>query len=227
MDGDGNLAASAFREELPRIPPLDEPADRHLSLLSWLTRLSKARGLSSPILVGCGAVELYTNAQTATGDVDIVMRDIAELSAALLELGFHRSSDQRFLYHPAHSILFEFPSRELRAGERTITIKYDGVDCKVISPDDLCVNRLEAFEASGGGTDLVHAYQIYHSFFDHLDHERLRERVRRTDVRESFRFIHSLHLETESKGLTIEEQAAGLIAECRRRRGVQWPTGLS
>jgi len=221
MSGDLTIDLTEFREELAALPPHDEPADRHLALLGWLTRFAHACGCESPILVGCGAVEIYTNACTSTGDVDIITTDIARLSSNLLKIGFQRSTDQRYLYHPGFSMLFEFPAASLRPGEETVTINHDGVNCLVISPADLIVDRLETFEASGGGTDLLNAYLIYHSYYENLDHERLRDRVIRRDVRESFRFMRDLHRQSVNESLGAREQAQRIVEECRRRRGPQ------
>jgi hypothetical protein len=227
MSGPGLLDIDFYMEELASIPSIEKAVSRHFRFLNWITRVAMAANCAPPILVGCGAVEIYTDARTATGDVDLVTSDRAVLSSILLNMGFQRSSDQRYCHHPAHSLLFEFASDSLRPGEETVTVKLDGVECLVISPEDLIVDRLETFEASGGGTDLVYAYLIYHLHHGKLNLERLRERVRRVDVRESYRFIRRLHEFTEVNGLSVDEQGAQITAECRRRRGLKWPTGLS
>jgi hypothetical protein len=227
MGKSGHVDIQYFRNELATFPPLNMVSERHMRMLSWITRISMSVGCASPILVGCGAVELYTDAQTATGDVDLVTPDHAQMSSILLKLGFQRSSDQRYTFHPAYSILFEFASESLRPGEETITVELDRVQCLVVSPEDLIADRLETFEASGGGTDLVYAYLIYHMHYHRLDLQRLRDRVRRIDVRESFRFIRRLHEFTEVNKLSIDDQGAQITSECRRRRGSEWPTGLS
>ena len=211
---------ASFRDEIASFPALDRPAERHLSILRWLTRLCEALGCAPPILVGCGAVELYTDARTAMGDVDIITPNAQKLGACLLEIGFQRSQDQRFWFYPSHSLLLEFPPDSLREGEQTVTIPADGVDCLVISPEDLIAGRLEGFEAVGGGIDLIHAYLVYHSFFKHLDHDRLKTRIKQADVLESFKFIRHLYDEAQEKGLSIDEQGARLSLECRRRKGV-------
>jgi len=55
-----------FKEEMALFPPPNRPTDRHLHTLRWITRLSEKVKCQKPILVGCGAVELFTDAQTAT-----------------------------------------------------------------------------------------------------------------------------------------------------------------
>jgi hypothetical protein len=227
MSDPGLVDIAFFRDELASMPPMDKPADRHLRMLSWITRVSHAAECRPPILVGCGAVEILTDAQTATGDVDIISPDHARLSSTLLKLGFQRSSDQRYSWHPGHSLLFEFPGESLRPGEETITVNVEGVDCLVVSPEDLIVDRLETFEACGSGTDLLYAYLIYHLHYHRLNLERLRNKVRRMDIRESYRFIRRLHEFTEINQLSIDEQGAQITGECRRRRGSEWPIGLS
>lgn len=227
MNGTDPVDIDFFLGELAAIPTVEKATSRHFRILNWLTRVAKAADCAPPILVGCGAVEVYTDARTATGDVDLVTPDGSRLSSVLLKLGFQRSSDQRYCYHPSYSLLFEFASESLRPGEETVTLKLDGVECTVISPEDLIVDRLETFEASGGGTDLVYAYLIYHLHYGKLNLERLRDRVRRVDVRESYTFIRRLHEFTEVNGLSVDEQGAQITSECRRRRGLEWPTGLS
>jgi len=219
MAGQLHMEHSGFREQLASIAAMDVGGDRHLDILSWITQLAVENGLSKPVLVGCGAVEVYTSSKTATGDIDIILDDIPAIASILLELGFQRSSDQRFYYFPGYSILFEFPPGGLRPGEKTIIINHKDIECSILCPEDLIVNRLESFEASGGGIDLYHAFLIYHLHFDHLDRERLRECVKARDVRESFIFIRKLHLESIENNLTMKQLAESLIKECRFRRG--------
>jgi hypothetical protein len=227
MSREGLIDINYFLNELAGFPPLRSATDRHLRALSWVTRVSMAVGCEAPILCGCGAVELYTDAQTATGDVDLITPDRAKLISNLLKMGFQRSPDQRYCYHSGYSLLFEFPAESLRPQEKTITVRLDEVGCRVVSPEDMIVDRLETFEASGGGTDLVYSYLIYHLHHHKLNLERLRDMVRLVDVRESFRFIRRLHEFTEVNQLSIDEQGTQIASECHRRRGSEWPIGLS
>ncbi|HEX9743935.1 MAG TPA: hypothetical protein VGB30_00775 [bacterium] len=207
----------AYRDEMTEFPSLRNPADRHKKILRWLTRLSTDLGCPPPVLVGCGAVEVYTDAQTATGDVDIIAPDLGKLWSALLELGFQRSSDQRFSFHQSYSLLFEFPSDKLREGEETVSIDIDGVECKVISPEDLVIDRLEMFEATNSGTDLVYAYMIYHGLHDKLNHKKIVDRVKKSDLKNIFKFIHSLHIKAKDEGISIDEQGSEISEHIRRK----------
>jgi hypothetical protein len=214
-----SVELSEYSEELAFLPPPDEPAERHIAVMAWLSRFSRECGCGDPILVGCGAVELYISCGNAT-DFDIIVPEIAKLSAHLLEVGFQRSSDQRFVYHPGHSILFEFPASELQPGKVPVKVTYEGTDCYIIGPVDLIANRLEDFEATGGGIDLIYAYLIYHYHNDRLDMDRLLEIVKRRDIRESFTFVRKLHEETNENKLSTGEQSERLSKECQRRRGL-------
>jgi len=218
MSDGSNIDVAMYREEMGEFPSLRYPADRHLHMLNWLTRLSRDAGCQPPILVGCGAVELFTDAQTATGDVDIIAPDAVKLGSTLVSLGFQRSSDHRFWFHPAHSVLFEFPSDKLRPGERTVTLDLDGIECFIISPEDLIVDRLEAYEASGSGTDLVYAYLVYHGLYDQLDHDRLNGSVESADLKRIHSFLSELHDKAANKGLSVDEQGAQLTKEIRSGR---------
>jgi len=210
-----------YLDELSSFPPFENLADRYLAIFSWLTRLSSACGLESPILVGGGAVEIYTESGTSCGDLDVISPDVPELTSILLQLGFQRSSDQEYIYHSGLSILFEFPASEPEHYQESVAISHDGTRCKLISPEDLIVARLEAFEAAGGGVELVTAYLLFAEYFDRLDHVRLKQNVLRLDVRESFRFITKLQEESRTACLGAEEQGKRLAAECRRRMGIE------
>lgn len=218
MDTAREVDCVGFRDEMASFPLLDQPAERHLEILCWLTRLSLDLGCERPILVGGGAIEIYTDAHTATGDIDLISPDVMKLGACFLKMGFRRCPSQRYWYHPAHAVLIEFTSDKLREGEQTITIPVDGIDCLVVSPEDVIVDRLESFEATGGGTHLVQAYLVYKLFCDVIDQERFMHRVKTVDVLESYRFIRILRDDAES-GLSIDEQGQRLSGECRRRKG--------
>lgn len=213
-----NFNPTTYREELVNIPSVSKPADRHMFMLNWLTRLSMDIGCEPPILVGCGAVELYTEAQTATGDADIIAADSGTLGSALHAMGFQRSDEQRFWFHPAHSILLEFPSDKLRTGQESATIRIFGVDCKIISPEDLIVERLESWDASGAGTDLVYAYLVYHLHHENISRGKLTGKIRMADVGGSFEFISELHNDAVHNSLSVDDQGRRISLEIRSRR---------
>ncbi len=85
-----------------------------LEALRLLARASDAlhtRGLPRPVLVGGGAVEIYTGNAVMTGDIDVVSPVQPELEEELLRLGFQRPSGAgqslRGLIHPALALGFE------------------------------------------------------------------------------------------------------------------------
>ncbi|MFH1675676.1 MAG: DUF6036 family nucleotidyltransferase [bacterium] len=210
---------SPFQEEMAFFPPLEQQADRFLAVLSWLTRICNAVGCEPPILVGCAAVEIYTEVNSSTGNLDLIASDPEKIGAILLRLGFHRSTDQRYWYNETHNLLLEFPATGLYPGEKTVSIRANGVNCRVISPEDLIIDRLETFEAVGDGTDLVYSYLCYSLLNEYLDMERLEENVRRRDTVESYKFIKRLLRETADGNLSVKDQAAAISMECRRRIG--------
>lgn len=72
-----------------------------IGLLAQAAAVAAEKGASAPVLVGGGAVELYTSSAVTSGDFDLVTPDHEILAAALEDVGFERRAKTGLqLSHP-------------------------------------------------------------------------------------------------------------------------------
>jgi hypothetical protein len=133
-----------------------------LRLFARISEAMKARGIEAPILVGGGAVELYTQSAVMTGDMDVVTARQEEFEAELRAYGFikpvgvgHTPSGW---IHPELKLGFEVVSSTLLDGmaERDrlllIDLDADGV-AAIIAIEDMIADRMGQF-ASGSAPEM-------------------------------------------------------------------------
>lgn len=134
-----------------------------LRLFARVSEAMKRRGLLAPVLVGGGAVEIYSNSAINTGDFDIVTPSQAELEEELQRHGFVRPSGSgratRGWVHPGLQLGFEVVSGTLLDGMaerervRLIDCGADGEVC-VISVEDMIADRMGQY-ASGTAREML------------------------------------------------------------------------
>ena len=169
---------------MARLRPEFETA---LRLFAQASALVTAQGFEAPILVGGGAVELFTNSALMTGDFDVSTARQAEFEQALRSLGFVKPSGPgvatRGWMHPDLKFGFEVVSSTLLDGlaERDrikmLDLDDDGV-AAIISVEDMIADRMGQF-ASGAAPEMweqARRLLILHSDVDraYLD-RRIRE----------------------------------------------------
>lgn len=121
-----------------------------LSLLAVAVERLTAKGLSPPVLVGGGAVELYTAGQITSGDFDFITEQQTVFFQELKALGFTQPSKPgwllRSLLHPHLLMAVQVVSGPLmdgRADRRRIqVIDVDGAKLSVIPVEDLIADRM-------------------------------------------------------------------------------------
>src|SRR5579859_8135960 len=122
---------------------MQDLSERHLEIAAILTEALMAVGVQ-PIVVGGAAVEFYTGGEYATGDLDLIAPEGRELAVVMTALGFEKRG--KSWTHEARSIFVEFPSPTLRPNEDWVTVQIHGVDVRIVSPEDLVVERLRSFK---------------------------------------------------------------------------------
>jgi predicted nucleotidyltransferase len=147
---------------------------RTASLVAWFQGLFGA-GESTPVLVGGAAVELYSQGEYTTGDLDFVGRVTAKARAELERAGFVRSG--RHWVHEAGQVFLEIPGETLGVDEESVWVDILGYRVHLISLEDLLVDRLGAWEYWKSSVDAVNAYQLWSACHDRIDTERLRRRI--------------------------------------------------
>jgi len=133
-----------------------------LRLFARVSEAMVAAGHNRPVLVGVGAVEVYSNSAMVTGDFDIVTGWQEEFETILRAHGFERLSvpgkATRGWVHPGLALGFEVVSDTLldgyadRARVRVIDAGTDG-QATTIGIEDMIADRMGQF-ASGTAPDM-------------------------------------------------------------------------
>lgn len=156
-----------------------DPADKYETMLrtaAILTKLLEQNNVK-PIIVGGFSVEIYTNRDYATHDIDIVTSDIATVSNSLQRLGFEKEG--RHFYHERLKIAIEFPDDTLAGSlERISKIDIDeneGLYVFVISVEDIIMDRLRASIYWNESESKIWGLKMLADYFDQLDIEYMKE----------------------------------------------------
>ena len=132
-----------LKQELEEASQIDERGERALAITAVLQKAFSLYQLY-PILVGGAAVEVYTQGLYASGDIDYVLPTSDEVRSVMQGLGFKREG--RLFIHPQFQLIIEFPSSFLEKGESYQEMEYRGVPVRIISLEDLMIDRLNAFK---------------------------------------------------------------------------------
>lgn len=134
-----------------------------LRLFARASTAMTAQGFELPVLVGGGAVEMFSSSAIATGDFDIATAWQEVFEAVLRDLGFVKPSGPgkatRGWIHPDLMLGFEVVSRTLLGGladrDRVylIDLGEDGI-AAIISVEDIIADRMGQF-ASRTAPDML------------------------------------------------------------------------
>ncbi len=122
---------------------LPEGPRRTATLVAWMQSIYPSQE-SVPILVGGGAVELYTAGAYATGDLDFVGDVPDEVAAELVRSGFVRRG--RHWVHEEGRVFFEFPGSRLEPESEPVRLRRGGATLRVIRAEALLADRLAAWK---------------------------------------------------------------------------------
>ena len=184
---------------------------RTAALVAWFQGLFEDRSVA-PVLVGGGAVELYTGGAYMTGDLDFVGQLTDPVVKALAEAGFRRIG--RHWKHERGQLFIEIPGSFLEKGVQATEMDAFGETVRVITPEDVLVDRLAGWKFWQSGAHGLNAYLIYKEVGGVLDRARLEERARSEDVLDAWNEVERFAQETEGQEATEEE----LRAWARRER---------
>ncbi len=141
---------SVLKKELETAASIRDRKRRALSISSVLEKALSKYDLH-PILVGGAAVEIYTNGLYTSGDLDYVLPHSSELKQVMCELGFEKEG--RLFIHPKLQLIVEFPSSSLGKDESYEKIDFEGISVRIISKEDLLIDRLNSFKWGGSSAD--------------------------------------------------------------------------
>jgi len=182
-----------------------DPANKYETMLrtaAILTKLLEQNNVK-PIIVGGFSVEIYTNRDYATFDIDIVTSDIVTVASTLQKLGFKKEG--RHFYHERLKIAIEFPD-DILAGshERISKIDIDeteGLYVFVISVEDIIMDRLRASIYWYESESKIWGMKMLSDYFDQLDLEYMKEVGKGAETeRESDEIAHWISELTRLRG---------------------------
>lgn len=165
-----NIVFMEFKELLT----VEEGAGRTAALVAWLQGLFEEDS-GVPILVGGAAVELYTLGAYTTGDLDFVGSITPSVACALESAGFERHG--RHWIHEAAQVFIEFPGEILGPNEEAIWRDLQGHILRIISLEDLLVDRLGCWEHWQSAVDGANALILWRAHQRHMDVGRVEDRV--------------------------------------------------
>jgi hypothetical protein len=122
------------------------------------------------------------------------------VAAALVEAGFKREG--RHWIHADAELFVEFPGGAVQAHEKTAILEVGGVSVLTLSPEDLIVDRLAAWQFWRSTTDGASAYLIWKAQARNIERGRLAHLAKRRGVEKGLArlddFIRSVGSRTPS-----------------------------
>jgi len=135
-----------MNKELEQIKVLKNRQDKAMYFTALLTRELEKHGIT-PVIVGGGALEFYTQGSYMTLDIDLVVsgRDVAK--RVLEDMGFLRASGEKSWYNDELELSVEMPDDTLAGSmERIVAVEVgEGLTAYVIGVEDLIIDRLGSF----------------------------------------------------------------------------------
>lgn len=156
-----------------------EGPERTAALAAWFQGLFR-EGEAVPVLVGGAAVELYTGGAYTTGDLDFVGVLNTRVEEELEAAGFQRRG--RHWIHEEEQVFLELPGRALEEGEEPVIFCSGSSEVRILSPEDVLVDRLAAWWFWRSSTDGVAACKLFWRRRGELDSQRLENRARAREV---------------------------------------------
>ena len=177
-------------------------AEKHLGLRGVKIAAVIAEALrqigEDPVLVGGAAVEFYTEGGYATKDIDMVAVGGGPLWDVMKELGFEKRGKD--FINKVLEIYIEFPSEALSAAERSDVLDVNGLSLKIISIEDLIVDRLCAYKFWKSSADGLAALLLLE--LGSADLSRLKTQAGRKEVADALEAVTKIYEETFRKKLT-------------------------
>lgn len=161
-------------DEIIMIP---EGPERIQALVVWIQSFFPEG--EAPVLVGGSAVEVYTNGTYTSGDIDCVGYPSLRLLRALRSSGFVQMGKQ--WVQEEEQVFLEFPSGSLIDEEATSYMTRFG-PIRILSLEDLIVDRLASLVFWGSQEDGANAAVLYTRYRSKLNLLRLRNQARKADV---------------------------------------------
>ena len=160
----------------------------------------------NPVLVGGSAVEFYTEGKYTTNDIDMTAIGGEDLWEVMQQLGFERLGKD--FVRKKLKIYVEFPSETLREGEQSDLLDVDGISLRIISIEDLIVDRLCSYKFWRFLDDGLNALILLE--LKSVDEQRLLKQAERKDVADALQAIQNIYVESYRKKLSKKKSSQKL-----------------
>lgn len=157
-----------MQPSLEKVLELPGGPKRTAAVAAWIQSLYPS---APPVLVGGAAVELYTGGAYTTGDLDFVGSVPDEVAERLEKAGFRREG--RHWIHHRGELFVEFPGSAIEPDGKIAALDVDGTRVLTLSPEDMIVDRLAAWQFWNSTTDGASAFLIWKAQESRLDPKRL------------------------------------------------------
>ena len=154
-----------------------------------------------PVLVGGAAVEFYTEGGYATKDIDMVAVGGYPLREVMNELGFEKRGKD--FINRQLELYIEFPSECLNPFEKSDELDVNGILLKIISIEDLIVDRLCAYKFWKSSADGLAALLLMEIGKENA--QRLKTQAQRRNVLDALEGISKIYKEGFRKKLPQKE----------------------
>lgn len=141
---------------------------RTAALVAWFQGLFEEPS-EAPVLVGGGAVELYTGGAYVTGDLDFVGYMKESVGERLGEAGFRRKG--RHWVHEKGNLFIEVPAREFDREVKVDSVRMGNHIVRTLSPEDVLVDRLASWKFWQVSRDGINAYLLWREHGGKMDLE--------------------------------------------------------
>lgn len=183
---------------------LPEGHERTAALAAWVQSLFSS-DVSKPVLVGGAAVEIYSGGTYTTGDLDFVGTVPPEVATLLEGAGFERQG--RHWIHEAGQVFLEFPGSHLEPPEQAVRLQVGPWQIFALSPEDVLVDRLAAWQFWRSALDGVTAFHLWQRLSRGLDLSRLERAAGIRGVRQALESLQRLTAMLQDQEPTPEELA--------------------
>lgn len=199
-----------LHKDLDQAASLTVPAERAVTVAAILAEALWEIG-RDPVLVGGAAVEFYTQGGYSTADIDMVTEGGKDLQLRMKELGFAKVGKD--FIDRRRKIYVEFPSAHLKPFERADRILVGNRELKIVSIEDLIVDRLSAFKFWQSAVDGLQAMTLME--LGSADEGHLAQRAKEEKVIDALHVLRDIRDQVIRKKLSKSE--ANRLLESRMR----------
>ena len=161
---------------------------RTAGIAAWFQSLY-GENAEVPVLVGGAAVELYTRGAYTTGDLDFVGDVPREVEDQLSAAGFAKKG--RHWVHTEGQIFIELPARAFDQETQTDTVVFDDQTIVVVSPEDLLVDRLAAWQFWKVTVEGINAFLLWGDRGPEMNAARLENLAEKAGLRTALQSLRS------------------------------------